>query len=393
MTVLLNTTIAGQAGTHVLAIGVGKYPHLLNGKGKLAGDPMGLEQLESPPVSAKALIEWFLSPVAGAGVFENPDAPLASIEGLASAETAVEIATPNAKITLAEATQDAIQQAFEDWLDRLKSHPDNVGIFYFCGHGVMVSDHYLLAQDFGHSAQPWTKAFNVSLTVRAVEREIQGSVFFFIDACRNIPRALAMTLGAQPPPLLPADLGMDVSRKHVTVIHATGEGQLAFAPLGPTVSRFTSALICALSGYCGNKDPGQQTWTVDGDNLSVAVRTLLEQNEPDQTDAGKHKQVSEQLVTGPVVPLMRRALVPKVKVRLDLAPSQRRALYEMYLQSSSKGNNRVAQKLLDQVFKVELPRGIYEVGALDPDGALPHLLHADEELAPPMYLFTMKSQP
>jgi hypothetical protein len=392
MTVLLNTTVAGQAGTHVLAIGVGKYPHLLNGTAKLAANPMGLEQLESPPVSAKALIDWFLSPVAGAGVFENPDVPLASIEGLASAEQPVVIATPGGQITLAEATQDAIQQAFEDWLDRLKSHPDNVGIFYFCGHGVMVSDHYLLAQEFGHSAQPWTKAFNVSLTVRAVEREIQGSVFFFIDACRNIPRALAMTLGSQPQPLLPADLGMDVSRKHVTVIHATGEGQLAFAPLGPTVSRFTSALICALSGYCGTKDPGQQTWTVDGDNLSVAVRTLLAQNEPDQADAGNNKQVSEQLVTGPVVPLMRRTSVPKVKVRLDLAPSQRRALYEMYLESS-KGNNRAAQTLLDQVFKVELPRGIYEVGARDPAGTLPHLMHADEELAPPMYLFTMKSQP
>jgi hypothetical protein len=256
----------------------------------------------------------------------------------------------------------------------------------------MVSDHYLLAQDFGHSAQPWTKAFNVSLTVRAVEREIQGSVFFFIDACRNIPRALAMTLGAQPPPLLPADIGMNLSRKHVTVLHATGEGQLAFAPLGPTVSRFTSALICALSGYCGDKDPGQQTWTVDGDNLSQAVRTLLEKNEPGQAEAGTNMQVSEQCLTSPLVPLMRRAVVPKVKVRLDLAPSQRRALYEMYLKSL-RGNNRVAQTLLDQVFMVELPRGIYEVGALDPAGALPHLMHADEELSPPMYLLTMKSQP
>jgi hypothetical protein len=392
VTVLLDTTLADQAGTHVLAIGVGKYPHLLNGTAKLAADPMGLEQLESPPVSAKALLDWFLSPVAGAGVFANPDAPLASIEGLASAEQPVVIATPGALITLAEATQDAIQQAFEDWLDRLKSHRNNVGIFYFCGHGVMVSDHYLLAQDFGHSAQPWTKAFNVSLTVRAVEREIQGSVFFFIDACRNIPRALAMTLGAQPPPLLPADIGMNLSRKHVTVLHATGEGQLAFAPLGPTVSRFTSALICALSGYCGDKDPGQQTWTVDGDNLSQAVRTLLEKNEPGQAEAGTNMQVSEQCLTSPLVPLMRRAVVPKVKVRLDLAPSQRRALYEMYLKSL-RGNNRVAQTLLDQVFMVELPRGIYEVGALDPAGALPHLMHADEELSPPMYLLTMKSQP
>lgn len=392
MTVLLDTGAVDQPGTHVLAIGVGKYPHLLDGTGNLTADPMGLGQLESPPVSAKALIDWFLSSVSGAGMFENSDAPLASIEGLASAEQPVVIDTPNGSIALAEATQDAIQRAFEDWLARLKGHSDNVGIFYFCGHGVMVSDHYLLAQEFGHAAQPWTKAFNVSLTIRAVEREIRGSAFFFIDACRKIPRALAMYLGAQPQPLLPADLGRDVSRKHVTVIYATGEGELAFAPLGFTVSRFTSALICALSGYCGTKDVGQQTWAVDGDNLAVAVRTLLAENEPDLADVGYGKQVSEQLVTGPVVPLIRRTIVPKVKVRLDLAPSQRRALYELYLESP-KGNNRVAQTLLDQVFKVELPRGIYEVGALDPAGALPQLVHADEELCPPMYLFTMKSEP
>lgn len=143
---------------------------------------------------------------------------------------------------------------------RLKHHPDNIGVFYFCGHGVMASDHYLLAEDFGRSnAQPWAQAFDISTTIRAIEREVPGAVFYFIDACREIARDVAMTLGADPNALQFADLSKKVIRKSATVIYATGEGELAFAPKGGQVSRFTSALLCAMSGYCGIKSPGAVT--------------------------------------------------------------------------------------------------------------------------------------
>ena len=376
----------------MLAIGVGRYPHLLDGDGKPAEDMFGLGQLESPPVSLKALLDWVLIPPGGGAGFSNPMAPLASVEALCSAEAPVGINTPAlGAIELNPATRDDIQEAFEAWLARMKSHEDNIGIFYFCGHGVMVADHYLMAEDFGRTLQPWLKALNITLTIRAIEREIAGTVFFFIDACRNIPRALAQKLGATPLPLVDVDLKKDVSRKHVTAIYATGEGQLAFAPPGGEISRFTAALLCALSGYCGVKNPGEQTWNVDGDNMATAIRKLLEHNEPDLTGkAGKETQVSDQAILGPLVPLQRITVSPKVMVRLDLAPKNRRALYELYL---AKGAKRVAQQLVDQVFRVDLPRGMYEVGALDPQGALPHVFHEDEDLVPPMYTLTLKSQP
>ncbi|RQD52165.1 hypothetical protein IPC321_28035 [Pseudomonas aeruginosa] len=100
-------------------------------------------------------------------------------------------------------------------------------------------------------------------------------------------------------------------------------------------------------------------------------------------------QVSEQRVQGISVPLLRIAAVPKVKVWLDLSPRQRRALYERYL-VSSKGE-RVAEKGLDDVYKVEVPRGFYEVGAHDPEGSLPAIVHLDEELVPPIYPLTLES--
>ncbi|MFN4329283.1 MAG: caspase family protein [Limnobacter sp.] len=386
MTLLLNTAVTGQSGTHVLAIGVGKYPHLLDGGKKLATDPIGLGQLDSPPVSLKAFLDWTLAPFGNGIGFSNHAAPLASVEAVCSSKSPVTIDTPTlGQLELEPATRDNIQLAFEAWLDRMKSHPDNIGVFYFCGHGVMVADQYLLAEDFGRTAQPWAHAFNVSLTIRAIEREVFGAVFFFIDSCRNVPRGLAVTLGAVPQALIVADLGKKVSCKHVTVVYATGEGQLAFAPLGGQVSRFTSALLSALSGYCGIKSPGEQTWNVDGDNVAAAIRILLQHDE-----TGKYRQVCDQSIQGPLVPLLRIGAPPKVMVRLDLSPKERRSLYELYL---AKGDNRVAQTLVDQVFKVDLPRGVYEVGALDPQGALPLIRHEDEDLVPPMYMLTLKSHP
>ena len=396
MTLLYEVAASGSPGTHVLAIGVGRYPHLLGGDaGKLADKPLGLKQLASPPVSIVAVLDWFFAPLLAPGAigFVNPDAPLSSVAALASAPQPVTITTPNGKIDLDTSTRQDIQDAFDAWLVRLKGHPDNIGVLYFCGHGITVADHYLLAEDFGHNKnQPWVNAFDISTTIRALEREVPGALYYFIDACREVSRDMAMTLRANPDPLLPLDLAKKVVRRSVTAVFATGEGDLAYAPKGGDVSRFTSALICALSGFCGVKPPGGATWNVDGESISNAIRQLLEYEALEASGKpGTGKQVSEQMVQGSPVPLLRLATAPKVKVRLDLAPAQRRADYELYL-LSAKGV-RVAQVQLDQGYRVELPRGFYEVGAQAPAAGWPPVVHLEEELVPPMYPLILQSQP
>ncbi|MCQ4165282.1 caspase family protein [Tahibacter harae] len=388
---LIFEQVQPAAGTHVLAIGVGRYPHLLGGDGRLAARPLGLKQLQSPPVSLQHFLRWCFAPAdaaAGSG-FSNAGAPLASVEALVSSAQPLLLDTPGGAQQVDTATRDNIQDAFERWLQRLRSHADNIGVFYFCGHGIQVSDHYLLAEDFGrHAGLPWLNAFDFSNTVRAVEREIAGSVFYFIDACREISRDVAMTLGADPHALLAADLSRKLSRQSQTVILATGEGELAFAPQGGQVSRFTAALVGALSGYCGIREAGSASWNVSGENLATAVRSLLEF---EALLSPGRPQVSEQQVSGTAVPLLRLNRVPQVRVMLDLAPQQYRPRYELYLESLKGG--RVAQSLLDQVFRVDLPRGFYDVGALDPSGVLPALLHAEEELMPPAYALTLRCEP
>ena len=49
------------------------------------------------------------------------------------------------------------------------------------------------------------------------------------------------------------------------------------------------------------------------------------------------------------------------------------------------------QTRLDQIFKVEVPRGFYDVGATDPNGALPSVVHEQEDLSPPLYTLILRA--
>jgi len=369
---------ADQPGTHVLAIGVGRYPHLIGGDGETANKLLGLGQLESPPVSMKALLDWYLAPLRheGAVGFVNADVPLASMEALASATTPVSIDTPSGAVTLDAATREHIQTAFEVWLERLQSRPDNIGVFYFCGHGLMAADRYLLAEDFGQSnAQPWANAVDLSNTIRALKREVQGSLYYFIDACQEIAADVAMTLGANPQALFAVDLNKGVICQGSVEIYAAGEGKLAHARKGGHISWFTSALLNALSGYCGGKASQQPVWTVGGEDMTRAVQEMLHYQalETDST------QVSSQVREGTPAPLLRLTTAPKVKAWLDLEPRARRMDYTLDLLHVHT-DAHFCQRCLNQVFKVDVPRGYYSISAHTQNGKWPAIGPSEEEM-------------
>lgn len=393
MALVFDKGCGNNRSTHVLAIGIGRYPHLLGGDKNLAANPLGLKQLESPPVSLKALVDWFLAPtmVVGSVGFTNTEVPLGTIRALASATHAVTIDTPSGPVELDSATKDNIDDAFSSWLDAVRSNDANIGVFYFCGHGIMVSDHYLLAEDFGSNLQAWSKAFDMTSTIRGVEREVKGNLYFFVDACREISRDLALSVGANPFALIPADLTKKVSYKSSVCISATGEGQLAFARSGGQVSRFTKALLHALSGFAGVKSAGHQTWEVDGETLASAVRTILAHN-PEKVPGGKESslQVCEQVIRGSLVPLIRLLSAPKVAVEVNYLPETLRAQYKFYLRSA---HTHIVQTKENKCLEAEVPMGVYTVGAVDPDGALQPDERPDEDLRPPRYTLELGAQP
>lgn len=380
MSTVFDAGRGNQPCTHVLCIGVGRYRHLPGGDGPLAEDPLGLRQLASPPVSVKAFADWFLRPLLGQPEgFFNPLAPLGTLRCLASAGEPLAIQAPQGRVQVDTATKANIAVGFAAWLSDLKSNPANVGVFYFCGHGLMVSDHYLLAEDFGEGMQPWLNAFDISSTIRAVEREVKGALFFFIDACRQVSRELSLSVGAAPQALRSPALARPVLRSSLTGISATGEGQLAFAPPGGKVSRFTAALLRALSGYAGIKMAGQDCWDVDGETLASATRKLLER---DTGLDGAAAQYSEQTIHGRSVPLVRLTAPPKVAIKIDYLPADMRQHYELYAKSSGL---HVKQTREDKRFEAVIPMGIYAIGAVDPDGGLPSDERQQEDIRPPVY--------
>jgi hypothetical protein len=279
-----------------------------------------------------------------------------------------------------------IENAFDLWLSRLRADDNNVGVFYFCGHGVMVADHYLLAEDFAQSNnKPWANAFDISNTFRAVQREVKGPLYFFVDACRQISRDKAFTLGADPQAIKAVDLNKALICSSSSLIEASGEGKLAFAIEGK-VSRFTDALLTAMSGYCGIRSPGTTTWAVDGETLAAAIRKLLESS----SKSAAQRQVSDQFISGSSVPLLQLTSVPRVKVELDLLPEAMRALALIYLQSS-KGD-RFEHDGTKGVFQTEVPRGFYDLGARSASGVFSELTYSDQELVPPLFGLTMQVQ-
>jgi hypothetical protein len=177
-----------------------------------------------------------------------------------------------------------------------------------------------------------------------------------------------------------------VARKSTSLIEATGEGKLAFAVEGK-VSRFTEALLTAMSGYCGVRGPGSPTWDVDGETIASAIRKLLEKG----NKTAKRRQVSDQAIGGDSVPLLRLQTPPLVKVELDLIPEPMRALARLYL-LSAKGVQHDHDGAKG-AFVTEVPRGMYVVGAKALAQEFRDLTFEDQDLIPPFFGLTLQVQP
>jgi tetratricopeptide (TPR) repeat protein len=270
-----------KPGTHVFVIGVGHYPHLPGGGGKPANETLSLKQLTSPPISAKALADWFLATASGASPtldgFRNPTAPLASLWMLVSAKEQTYSLPDGKEVTLLRADLNNIQVVYEAWMNAVSSHPDNIGVFYFCGHGVQGVNSYLLPDDFGMYANPWNKAFDIDLSAMAARQRVAASLYFFIDACRQMQMGAE---GSRPQSFgLPKDNAKVLCRTRLK-LWATGDGAKAFASGEGVPSRFTDALLRALNGSYGQLTEVGGSWVVTGEALAHQVVRLVEESNP-----------------------------------------------------------------------------------------------------------------
>jgi len=264
--------IRGPA-THAIVIGVGHFPHLPGGGSRIqVAKPEGLEQLTSPPISARAVATWLIER------YNNPDRPLASLALLVSERRKQPFSNPRTGVSHAveAATIDNIEAALTEWRARGEAGNDQRLIFYFCGHGIAKgAAPTLLASDYGEKPNnALDGAFDFQYFRSAMALSTVSEQIYVVDACRV---GSASLLGAGPVsgrPIFQGDLLAKPNQNlRAPTFYSTLPGVTAYGRKGK-VSFYTEALIHGLNG-AGAVNNGRG-WRVTSLRLQEALDFYLE---------------------------------------------------------------------------------------------------------------------
>lgn len=284
------------AGTHVLLIGIGEYDHLIDGTKEKLDIAEGMTQLDAPPLSVKALADWFLD-----GNFVNAERPLASLAMVVSATEPFEYAHAGRNVGTAAQPDGAIETvlaAIRCWLGRASSDRENQTIFYFCGHGVLAGTQTLLCRDFGSATDdPFDSSLNFEKFCAAMATKAPQYQVFLADACRTSDEIIDEVTergGVGRRGLTASSLKNRGGTRATQSIHlATSDLAKSWGRTeGPSL--YTEALLRALAG--GGAQRELDMW-VGTDGLQTALGTYTArlakaagvEQEPDRIRAGRFR--------------------------------------------------------------------------------------------------------
>jgi hypothetical protein len=280
MTTLIDTTGVGP-GTHALVVGVGDYPHLRGGRAPAAQQfafHMNMGQLTSPEHSVLGFGDWLIDTENG---MNNPNRPLLSLEVLCSSTSPMVLSAPDAEegMLVEAATKANFDAAVARWIARANAHPDNLLLFYFCGHGLTFShgNSSLLMSDFGRNdLSPMADAIDfTSLRFGLLSRCRAKNQLYFVDACRTRPtNAFLDQFGED-------DIGDCVvagglrrlSDKNIPAFYATSLGAAAYGQTNQA-SVFTQGLLKAFQGSASREV--NSGWEVLTTSLAEGVNKCVE---------------------------------------------------------------------------------------------------------------------
>ena len=265
VTLLTKNADRTKEGVHAFLIGVGKYPHLKNGRSTkkfpYAGD---LGQLSSPYHSVEVFANWLRNDL------NLPGSPLRSLRVLASSPLKGFI-NPWGEPNIA-----AIRQEAMDWYTDCNHHSGNVALFYFCGHGVVLGDRsFFLAQDFGrHKLTPFTGSFDPAAFADACLATRASRQLFLLDACRSTPAELRRQFtNPSPTELVSPHRHSNLGKHQQAELYASELGTKAYGmPNKPTV--FMSSLLTSMRG-AGAHQTMEADWVVGTDSLRSGLNFMV----------------------------------------------------------------------------------------------------------------------
>ncbi len=336
--------------THILIIGVGGYPYLNAGTKAVAQTFDGaqlLGQLSSPPVSTEAFYNTVME------LHQNQCwiKPLGSVDVLVSRAPGGKPVFPGHNPEAA--TLSNIKKSYREWKKRCDSTPENVAIFFFCGHGLDKGEHYLLAENFGEEpANPWEGSFAFDMTRRSFFSCKARTQLFFVDACRQVTSDMLKTdLPANPidpPSLMAKDCAFNLTQK------AAASNESAYGKKDE-VSFYTKALIGALKGNAVNND--FDDWRISTGTLSARMNAFLQLESPGQ--GYPQRCIS---TTSDITDIIRFAEPPIVPLKLSCHPEDALAFAEL---SCLDPNTNLGETRLPGItpWEIKLKAGIYKLQA------------------------------
>lgn len=266
MTLLTPDDNRTKVGVHALLIGVGRYPHLKDGRSKTKFGHAGeIGQLTSPYHSVKAFADWLRVGL------NLPGAPLRTLRVLASSPVkGVDThgwGNPNIK---------SIRNAVADWYKDCDQHSANVALFYFCGHGVVLGDvTALLAQDFGKEEPvPFLGSFDPAALADACMAAKATRQLFLIDACRSTPQELRSRFkSASIPEMLTPRTHSNQGSHHQAELYASELGTSAYG-IDDKPSVFMSSLLASMKGAGAHQNVDGE-WVVGTASLRTGLDWLV----------------------------------------------------------------------------------------------------------------------
>lgn len=315
---------AGQAGLHVLIVGISKYLHLPR-----SGEPptvhqqkygLGLTQLTAAARTGYRLYEWLLASK------PHLSLPLVTCRLLLAPSQEELNAVPELNDLVTDTGLNAFQQTAARWREDAAAHPQNMTLFYFAGHGFQRRRGFqvMLLADIGDGVGASLK--NAVDTYSLMEGmapsidlpDLARRQLYFIDACR-LPTIDGYRYEKQDctdvwdVPRLDPDIPDD---RVSTVFYTALPGTEAFAIPGEQTI-FGKALMSCLEG--GSAEQVNGRWCVTIDALNRGLRHYLARLQ-------KEYNISQDFrLSGLGAPIVIRELktAPKVEVDLEVSPRDR----------------------------------------------------------------------
>jgi len=261
----------GKPTAHAIVIGIGEYYYLSGGRsGRVTKMDGGLQQLSSPPVSAKMFTNWLLDE------FNSPQKPLSTISLLISEKDGPSMFThsklPN-PVKPQEATIENVKKAVREWKSFGDRNENNLILFFFCGHGVArgLEGLTLLLADYGETDDmPMEGAINFAALHRGMTQCKASQQCFFIDACRKV-NDIATKTTASGDPIIQDDQNRPWSSElNKAIFYSTIAGEAAYGRKDKS-SFYTEELIRGLNGLGSNKRNADGKWRVSTGDLNTAI--------------------------------------------------------------------------------------------------------------------------